>query len=232
MGKQWLKIKRRSKRLQKLREDDIKDNQWGSKTLFEELKLDTFTDESQLYFYKHISRGNGKSDFIPRRGTIEDFQAWLFPACLDEGFADTTYAVEDIYDEQDSSDILYSYIWREGDSDFVLYTCDLDGSVNPSINLDVIPPLENISSDTTLTEVRYYRITGGTTFTITDANSVFETDAPFSMTIKNASGSTITINRSSSDTFYSTGGTVTTFNLADGESVNLIAISTSGWDLT
>ena len=90
----------------------------------------------------------------------------------------------------------------------------------------------DVGSNTTLAEANFYNIKGGTIFAIVSSTSVFSSIIAFSMEIKNSSGATITINRSSSDTFYELGGTTTTFDLSDGEACKLTAVSASQWAIT
>lgn len=222
--KNWLRLRTR----QPEREKEIDSNQFGSKILFEELFLDDVTDDSQIYLYRKEVRGDGNV-FRPVRATINQLREWFFPPCFDEGNATTTYLPENEYDEGDATNIIPSLDWDEGSANFIAYACDL-GATTPSTPT-TSAPIVTISSDTTLSEARYYRITGGTMFTITLASGVFNALTPFELTIKNVSGVTITINRSGSDTFYSTTGAVTTFDLADGEWANLLATTTSNYDL-
>lgn len=222
--KRWLFPRRRKQE----RQEEINSNQYGSKILFEELAIDDTTDGSQIYLYRKEQRGDGVF-FKPVRTSINQLREWFFPPCFDEGDATTVVDPANEYDEGDSTSIIPSLEWDEGNANFIAYSCDL-GATTPS-NPTTSAPIVEISSDTTLSDARYYRITGGTTFTITLASGVFNSLNPFEMTIKNVSGGLITINRSGSDTFYSTTGTVTTFDLADGEWANLLATTSSNYDL-
>jgi hypothetical protein len=229
--KTWILINKGSKRTRASdarRRADIEDNQLASKILWEELYKKNPTLQSELIIYRKDDRGDG-NDFTPRRSTIESVRDLFFPACFDEGNAFSVYAAENIYDEGDATDQIPEQIWNEGGAGFNLYTCDLSAAATSVNNQQ---PIQNISSDTTLSSARYYRITGGTTFTITAASGVFDALSPFSMTIKNASGGNITINRSGSDTFYEIGGTDTSFTMADGDVATLIATTSSNWDVT
>lgn len=90
----------------------------------------------------------------------------------------------------------------------------------------------DIGSNTTFSGANFYNIKGGTIFEIVSAISVFSASIAFQMEIKNASGATITINRTSTDTFYELGGTTATFDLSDGEACKLTAVSTTTWAIS
>jgi hypothetical protein len=210
------------------RRDDINDNQLASKILWQELFKDTPTLGSEIAIYRKNDRGDGK-DFTPRRSSIESVRDLFFPACFDEGDAFSTYAAENIYEEGDATDQVPEQVWNEGDAGFNLYSCDLAAA---STSNTLQQPIQSVGVNATLDKERYYRITGGTVFSITEASDVFNALSPFSMTIKNASGGSITINRSGSDTFYEIGGTDTSFTMADGDVATLIATTSSNWDVT
>jgi hypothetical protein len=229
--KTWILINKGSKRTKASdarRQADIEDNQLASKILWEELYKKNPTLQSELIIYRKDDRGDG-NDFTPRRSSIESVRDLFFPACFDEGDAFSTYAAENIYEEGDATDQIPEQVWNEGDAGFNLYSCDLAAA---STSSTLQQPIQAISVNATLDKERYYRITGGTVFTITEASDVFNALSPFSMTIKNASGGSITINRSGSDTFYEIGGTDTSFVMADGDVATLIATTSSNWDVT
>jgi hypothetical protein len=83
------------------RERDLKDNQFGSKLLFEELPFSKITDNSQLYIMQADNRASGIV-FRPIRATIEDILE-LFVNVWDEGNAGSSYLSNDIYDEGDAN---------------------------------------------------------------------------------------------------------------------------------
>lgn len=121
----------------------------------------------------------------------------------------------------------------ENGDDLLLEDSDtflLEGS-GPPVPVSVVSPIETVSSDQAFNEVKYYRVTGGTTFTVTTAITVFSSAVPFVMEIKNVSGSTITVNRTGTDTFYTTSSGQTTFNITNGQLCRLIAATTSVWDV-
>lgn len=229
--KNWLLKNRGRKetdRSKEQRREEINDNQLGSKLLWQELFLDDPTDNSQLILLRKDSRSDGDV-FIPRRLDINELREWFFPACFDEGNAFSVYDADNIYDEGDATEQILELTWDEGAAPFVPIICGPETTTTITSNIAL--PIVSITTNTTLDAKRYYRITGGTTFTITAASGTFNANDPFVMTIKNASGSTITINRSGSDTFYEVGGTSTTFDLLDGEDATLMATTTTNYDV-
>lgn len=210
------------------RQEEIRDNQLASKILFEELFQDSPTDFSQLFMYKREVRGDGEV-FIPRRVNLNLIREFFFPACFDEGDPFSTYLPENEYDEGDETDQILEAEWTEGGASFVPIICP--DSIGGGPGFITSQPIVSLSSDSTLSERRYYRITGGTTFTITAASGVFNAQSPFTMTIKNASGGLITVNPTGIDTFYNVGGIISTFNLSDGDTATLIATTSSNYDI-
>lgn len=101
-------------------------------------------------------------------------------------------------------------------------------ALNPE---DVNTPISDPSPPTTLDSSDYYSLTTSGTYTIEDAANIFSQTNAFQMQIKNASGGNITIQRSSTNTFYGLSGSVTSFILADGEFVTLTAATTSRYDI-
>lgn len=96
---------------------------------------------------------------------------------------------------------------------------------------DVSTPISDPTPPTTLDSPDYYSLTRSGTYTIEDAATTYSGSDVFQMQIKNASGSNITIQRSSTNTFYGLSGSVTSFILADGEFVTLTAATTSRYDI-
>lgn len=230
--KNWIKKNRGRKeteRSRKIRLDEISDNQLGSKILWEELFLDDVTDGSQLFLLRNDIRDENSGVLIPRRVSVNELREWFFPACFDEGDAESVYEAENIYDEGDATEQILDLEWDEGDATFIPIICT--GAATVPITDNSTLPIVNITSNTTFDAKRYYRVTGGTTFTITAASGTFNANNPFEMIIKNASGVTITINRSGSDTFYAIGGAVTTFDLLDGEVATLISSANTEYDV-
>ena len=112
MTKKWLKINRRTL---KAREQDLQENQWGSKTLFEELFRGTVTDRSELFLYQREQRGDGAL-YTPRRITVNDLLSADL-SLLDEGNSFTSYLPTQIYDEIDAAKVYTAdEIYEEGGS--------------------------------------------------------------------------------------------------------------------
>lgn len=208
----------------------IDSNQWLQKLLFQELPLRNPTPESQIFVLRREERDNGDVVFLPTRTTIEE----LINAtndCWDEGNAFSTYTADDIWDEGDAFDTLASITYDEGDAFTIVFGCCPCAETEAQTASIFIQPINNLSADADLNESYYYRTTGGSTFTVAEASGLFDASRPFSFRIKNVSGATITINRSGSDTFYTTQSGETTYDLADGESVQMVASSATTWDI-
>lgn len=107
----------------------------------------------------------------------------------------------------------------------------IEGRINALSPEDVNTPIEDPSPPTTLDSSNYYSLTNSGTYTIEDAATTYNASNAFQMQIKNASGGNITIQRSSTNTFYGLSGSVTSFTLADGEFVTLTAATTSRYDI-
>lgn len=107
----------------------------------------------------------------------------------------------------------------------------IEGRIDALSPENVSTPIENPTPPTTLDSASYYNLTISGTYTIEDAANTYNGLDAFQMQIKNASGGVITIQRSSTNTFYSIGGAVTSFQMNDGEFVQLTAVSTSTYDI-
>ena len=219
-----------NRRTLKRREKELQGNQWASKLLFFELPQEVPTLGSEIYVLRKEVRGDGTS-FLPTRTTIENIlNAGL--DCWDEGNAFSTYAADDIYDEGDSSTTLVEVAYDEGDAFTLTFTCcpcETDGDV--AVSQIWVQPINNLSADATLNQPFYYRVGAGSTFTVAEAAPLFNLNRPLSFKIKNVSGADITVQRSGSDQFYTTSGLITSFNLADGEEIQMIASESSVWDV-
>lgn len=90
-----------NKRTLRQREQELKENQFASKLLFEELPLSEITPNSQLYVMQRDERGDGVV-IRPIRGNVQDIGE-LFVNVWDEGNANSEYLPNDIYDEGDAS---------------------------------------------------------------------------------------------------------------------------------
>lgn len=219
-----IRIDRRTKQ----REKDIEGNQWASGLLFQELPLLQPTDQSQVYVFRREQRANGDVFFIPIRATLEQLKLALND-CWDEGNAFSTYNAGDYYDEGDSTTTVVEFFYDEGDAFTIIYDCgccDQEESV-----LVVNQSISTVSADTQFDSPLYYRVTGGTAFTVIEASGVFDADRPFSFRVKNVSGGNITVTRSGSDTFYTTSGSVTSTVIADGAAVQFLCGTSAQWDV-
>jgi|TARA_R110000782_G_scaffold6202_2_gene21245 hypothetical protein len=211
------------------REKDLKENQWASKLLFTELPQFLPTLGSQLYVYRKVETLGG-SYFMPTRTDIQNIlNAGV--ECWDEGTAFTD-SYKDTHDEGDSSTELVTISYDEGDASTLVFTCySYEDDDDVAISRILISPIKNLSVDSQINNSFYYRVGGGSTFTVALATDLYDVNNPFSVRIKNVSGSVITVNRSGTDQFYGNSGLVVTFNLADGESVQLICVASDSWDV-
>lgn len=107
----------------------------------------------------------------------------------------------------------------------------IEGRIDALSPDDVSTPISDPIPPTTLDSSDYYSLTTSGTYTIEDAATTYNEADAFQMRIKNASGGNITIQRSSTNTFYGLVGSVTSFILADGEFVTLTAATTSRYDI-
>ena len=221
-----------NRRTLKERERDIKENQWASKLLFTELPSKTPTLNSEIYVLHKEVRGDG-TVYLPTRSSIEAvFNSNL--DCWDEGNALSTYAVSDTYDEGDAATVLVEVEYDEGDAFTLTFSCCPCETTGTDVAIAAVwvQPINNLAADATLNSPFYYRVGGGSTFTVAEAAPLVNLNQPLSFKIKNVSGGNITVQRSGSDQLYTTSGLVNSFVLADGESVDLIAASSSVWDVT
>lgn len=86
-----------------------------------------------------------------------------------------------------------------------------------------------LSADDSLLVDTYYRISGGTTYTLPTA-STFVATSPNLIFIKNISGASITVQPDGSDTIFSNSA-ISSFQLASGDAVILFLASTTQWDI-
>ena len=92
--------------------------------------------------------------------------------------------------------------------------------------------VNELGTDSTLDSSSYYRLTGGNTFDLPAASSVFNASTPYGMYIKNVSGSNIEIVPNGADTIYTIDGEVSSITIQDGENYNLVVGDSTTWDVT
>jgi hypothetical protein len=114
MTKKWLRITRKVA----IREQELKENPWGSKIFFEELRRGAVTDRSEVYIYQREQRADGAL-YTPRRVTVNEllsadlavldegdsFSSYLSTQVFNEGDSAETYTAEETYEEGNSATV-------------------------------------------------------------------------------------------------------------------------------